>query len=179
MKTAQIVVATLALAAIGLGPRTPVAATPATPATPVDPYAALRLYEGTWDLVPDGPGKANVRLENHCAKTGLFFSCEQIVDTKSVALVVFLPVGGPAGSTQEYRTDALLTDGSAPREWGKLTIEGDRWVYRSQDTENGKQVYWRTANVFTGTDRIHFEVARSDDGANWTTQHSGDERRVK
>jgi hypothetical protein len=175
VKIAKIVVAAVALAAIGFGPRASVAATPTT----LDPYAALRLYEGTWDLVPDGSGKANVRLENHCAKTGLFFSCEQIVATKSVALVVFLPVGGPAGSTQEYRTDALLADGSAPREWGKLTIEGDRWVYRSQDTENGKPVYWRTTNVFTGTDRIHFEVARSDDGSIWNIQKSGDEQRLK
>lgn len=41
-----------------------------------DPYAALQLYDGKWLVMPsDGP-KEGVRLENHCAKTGLFFACE-------------------------------------------------------------------------------------------------------
>jgi hypothetical protein len=42
-------------------------------------------------------------LVNHCAKTGVFFACEQVVDGKTADLVVFLPRGA-TGGTQHYRT---------------------------------------------------------------------------
>src|SRR6516164_4786308 len=56
-----------------------------------DPYALLRLYNGTWDIA-SGAEQKITHVENHCTKTGLFFVCEQIVSGKSEALVVFLPL---------------------------------------------------------------------------------------
>jgi hypothetical protein len=94
------------------------------------------------------------------------------------ALVVFLPVAKTEAG-YEYRTKALITDSAPAGDWGKLTIEGQRWVYSWENTTDGKKIQWRNMNTFTGTDQIHFEIARSDDGQTWKTVKSGDEHRVK
>jgi hypothetical protein len=141
-------------------------------------YAPLKLYDGKWEVSPAVDEKEPSRFENHCARTGLFFVCEQVVPGKPGALVVFLPVGKTAAG-YEYHTKALVTDSAPEGDWGKLTIEGQRWVYSWESTYEGKKTLWRNVNTFTGTDQIHFEIARSDDGQNWKTIKSGDEHRVK
>lgn len=157
-------------------------ADPAKAASAVtDPYAPLRLYDGKWDLVPKATDKAaeTMHMENHCARVGEFFSCNQFVNGKNMALIVFLPLRPLENGGYEYRNQGLQVEGNNPSSWGKLEIVGDRWVYSSDETDNGKKTYWRTTNVFSGADRIHFEVQRSDDGASWVTQMSGDETRGK
>lgn len=144
-----------------------------------DPYAALKLYDGSWEVKIGGPEKKTDQLENHCARTGLFFSCEQIVNGKSSALVVFLPMSKTPSGAQEYRTQALLADASKAGEWGRLVIDGDTWVYSWEGGDEKKSVHFRNTNHFTGTDRIHFEVQNSEDGTSWKTQMSGDEERKK
>ena len=143
-----------------------------------DPYAPLKLYDGKWDVAMAGE-KGPTRLENHCAKTGLFYACEQVVNGKTGALVIFLPFARTATGGEEYRTQALLADASPAGDWGKLTIEGDKWVYAWESTDAGKKTFWRNINTFSGTDKIHFEIQRSDDGSAWKTQNSGDEQRAK
>jgi len=143
-----------------------------------DPYAPLKLYDGKWDVAMGGE-KEPTRLENHCAKTGLFFMCEQVVKGKTGALVVFLPFSKTATGGEEYRTQALLADASPAGEWNKLTIESDKWIYVWENTDAGKKTYWRNINTFSGTDKIHFEIQRSEDGSTWKTQQSGEEQRVK
>jgi len=141
-------------------------------------YTPLKLYDGKWEVSPTADEKEPSRFENHCARTGLFFVCEQVVPGKPGALVVFLPVGKTAAG-YEYRNTALVA-GSAPGgEWGKLTIEGSRWVYSWEGDDNGKKIQWRNVNTFTGSDQIHFEIARSEDGQTWKTVRGGDEHRVK
>jgi hypothetical protein len=158
------------------------AAAPAKTGNPAsDPYAPLRLYDGKWDLVPasaDKPAEA-VHIENHCAKAGQFFTCNQFVNGKNMALVVFLPQHSLENGGYTYRNQALRPEGDDPSTWGKLEIVGDRWVYSSEATDNGKKTYWRTTNIFSGADKIHFEVQRSEDGAKWATTMSGDEAWVK
>ena len=144
-----------------------------------DPYGPLRLYDGKWEIKTSDSEKNEMQVENHCTKTGLFFVCEQVVNGKSDALVVFLPLAKTATGGEEYRTQALGADAGAAGEWGKLTIEGDRWVYSWKNKDGEKVVHWRNVNTFTGTDKIHFEVQRSDDESTWKTQKSGDEKRVK
>jgi hypothetical protein len=144
-----------------------------------DPYAPLRLYDGKWSILPGEDGKGWMQLENHCAKTGLFFACEQMVDGKSAALVVFLPFAKMASGGEEYRTQALLPDASPAGEWSKMTIEGDKWVYFWDSTDAGKKTYWKNVNTFSGTDKIHFEILNSEDGNTWKKQKSGDEQRAK
>jgi len=141
-------------------------------------YTPLKLYDGKWELSASADEKEPSRFENHCARTGLFFVCEQVVPGQPGALVVFLPVAKTAGG-YEYRNTALVA-GSAPAgDWGKLTIEGARWVYSWESTNDGKKILWRNTNTFAGSDQIHFEISRSEDGQTWKTVKSGDEHRVK
>jgi hypothetical protein len=141
-------------------------------------YTPLKLYDGKWEMSPAADDKEPSRFENHCARTGLFFVCEQVVPGKPGALVVFLPVAKTAAG-YEYRNTALVA-GSAPGgDWGKLTIEGARWVYSWENTNDGKKILWRNINTFSGSDQIHFEISRSEDGETWKPVKSGDERRVK
>jgi hypothetical protein len=146
-----------------------------------DPYTPLRLYDGKWDLIPKSADKPSdsMHLENRCAKVGEFFSCNQFVNGKNTALVVFLPLHPLENGGYEYRNQALRVDGDSPSSWGKLEIVGDRWVYSSAESDSGKKTYWRTTNVFSGADKIHFEVQKSVDGTNWMTQMTGDEARGK
>jgi hypothetical protein len=157
------------------------AAPPKTVNLATDPYAPLRLYDGKWDVQPaSGDKQAEpVHIENHCAEVGEFFACNQFVNGKNMALVVFLPTHPLENGGYAYRNQALRPESSDPSFWGNLEIVGDRWVYSSDETDKGKKIYWRTTNVFFGRDKIHFEAQRSDDGVNWTTNLSGDEARAK
>lgn len=146
-----------------------------------DPYAPLRLYDGKWDVIMASSDKAAdpVHLENHCAKVGEFFACDQVVNGKNMALVVFLPLHPLENGGYAYRNQGLGVEGGGSGGWGGLEIVGDRWVYSSEENDSGKKIDHRTVNVFSGNDKIHFEVQRSDDGAKWTTTMSGDEARAK
>lgn len=142
-----------------------------------DPYAPLKLYDGSWEVKVSVPEPKTDHMVNHCALTGLFYSCEQVVNGKTGALVVFLPVGKTSSGAQEYRTQPLSADASAAGEWGHLTIDGNNWVYSWDNGDAKKLVHWRVTNHFTGKDKIHFEVQNSEDGTNWKTQTAGDEFR--
>jgi hypothetical protein len=65
-----------------------------------------------------------VPIENHCAKAGKFFACNQFVNGKNMALVIFLPLH-------------------------PLEIVGDRWVYSSDQGTEEKRIYGCTINVFS------------------------------
>jgi hypothetical protein len=87
----------------------PQASTVETVSAATDPYAPLRLYDGKWDLLPasgDKPG-ATVHIENHCAKVGEFFACNQIVNGKNMALVIFLPTHPIGNGGYAYHNQAL------------------------------------------------------------------------
>lgn len=73
---------------------------------------------------------------------------------------------------------ALLADAN-PSGWSKLAIDGDRWVYSWESTEDGKKIFWRNINTFSSADKIHFEVQRLAPDNSWKTEKSGDERRIK
>ena len=139
-----------------------------------DAYAPLRLYQGTW-RVKSGHGgdaaKATV-LSNECARIGQFFGCQQTVDGKAEALILFLPYGKPG----HYYTQAVTVEGRAMGR-GDLEIEGSRWTYSSKSDDGGKQTWYRTTNEFSGTDRIHYEQAESSDGVKWVVKGAGDEER--
>jgi hypothetical protein len=135
-------------------------------------YDPLWLYQGTWEFtkhVPSGTPVSN-KIVNDYGQVGKFFMCQQTVDGKLGALVIFVPTE----TAGHYFTQALSPDGKAMGR-GELEIQGDRWTYPSKEDENGKTKYYRTTNVFSGKDHIHFEQAESTDGKNWTVTASGDE----
>ena len=96
-----------------------------------------------------------------------------------MALVIFLPSHHLENGGYVYRNQALRVEGDNSGAWSKVEIVGDRWVYSSDETDKGKKTYWQTINVFSGPDKIHFEVQRSEDGVKWATTMSGDEARAK
>src|ERR1700690_4278040 len=81
-----------------------------------DAYEPLKLYDGKWEVSVAKPEKRIDQLENHCARTGTFFVCGQIVNGKTGALVVFLPTGKTSTGAQEYRMQVLRVDASTPDE---------------------------------------------------------------
>ncbi len=144
-------------------------------AAPSDPYAPLRLYDGPWTVTMHdaSSGKTSTdSLLNACRLLKPYYVCQQTVNGKAGALVVFIPTEKPG----EYHTQNVLPEGWASGR-GDLIIEGGHWTYLGHDDENGKTTWYRTVNDFTGTDRIHFESSQSPDGKTWTVMHSGDEVR--
>jgi hypothetical protein len=149
----------------------------AVPAAADNPYAPLQLYDGGW-IVESSDGKTT-HVENHCARTGLFFACEQVVNGKPEALVVFLP-RGRTEEGQTYRTQALKADAGPPAPWYHLVIDGEHWVYSAgADKDKHRPLHERTVNDFSGPDRIRFAVQTSKDGKTWTTTLRGEERRAR
>ena len=141
-----------------------------------DPYAALHLYDGRWLVTTPGSVRT-VSLENACARTGLYFVCEQRVDGKPVDLVVFTPLG-PSAQGVTYRSQPLATDGSPQGDGSRLVIDGDQWTYSPAHPPQAGQAWERTVNRFFGPDRIRFEVQTSPDAKTWTTTSSGEEQRL-
>ena len=141
-----------------------------------DPYAALRLYHGTWRVSPKdlAPGAKPDELIDECAQAGRYFVCQQTVNGKTGALLVFVP-GEKDG---QFYTNNINPAGFAGGR-GELEITGDRWTYSSKREQDGKTTHYRTINLFTGRDRIHYELAESADGEHWTVTRSGDEVRVR
>ena len=140
-----------------------------------DPYRALKLYDGRWAMTL-GDGHA-IALTNRCSQLARAYVCEQLVDGKPVAMVIYVPAGSESGSAT-FDTLAVPYGGAAPGPWNKLTIDGDHWEYRSSQTVAGHTSYARVVNDFDGPDHIRFVQQRSSDGTIWTTVASGDEQRV-
>jgi hypothetical protein len=134
-------------------------------------YAPLWNYNGTWKVSIQG--KSPDTLINHCARTGLFFACEQNVNGNPTALVVFVPIDNEG----HYRTNPITKDGAAIGS-GDLEIKGNHWTFLGKHEENGKTTWYRTTNDFTDDSHIHFEQSQSTDKINWEVQRTGDEVRT-
>lgn len=134
-------------------------------------YAPLWLYQGTWIMMRASSSKADT-LTNECTRTGKYLECQQTTDGELSGLIVFVPRGTPG----HYYVNGVTADGLA---FGRmeLEIDGDRWTYQSKQNVGTETTYHRTTNVFSGTDRIHFEQFESKDGLNWTSTDRGDEVR--
>jgi hypothetical protein len=139
--------------------------------------APLGLYQGAWQVTRKSADKAGKpeQLVNHCASLGKYFICQQTVNGSEGGLVIFIPAGKPG----HYFSQTITPDGRATGK-ADLEISGNRWTYSSRWPQgNGKITYYRTVNVFTDKDHIHFEQAESADGTQWTQKDSGDEVRVR
>jgi hypothetical protein len=145
-------------------------------APPTDPvYAPLWLYQGTWRITSNTAGAKPDELKNQCALVGKYFACQQTVNGQTGALLIFIPVANNAG---RYLTQNVNAQGRATGV-GDLEISGDRWVFSSRwEQGGGKVTYYRTTNVFTGKNHIHYEQAESPNGKDWKVANSGDEERV-
>lgn len=139
----------------------------------------LAVYAGTWQgryehfATPySKAGRDTTLLHNDCWRAHRFYACEQVVDGKPVALVVFLPAAAP----DRYITDAIPADGGHPNS-GTLVVAGDRWVFPWQFQDHGRTVHARVVNVFHGRDRIDYRQEYSLDQVHWTPMAAGEEVR--
>ena len=149
------------------------ALTSALPATNSEnSYTPLWLYNGTWQISRTGAAKPD-KLVNACALMGKYFACQQTVNGTQGNLVVFIPTNTPG----MYHAQNLTPEGRATG-LANLEINGDHWVYTSTwEQGGGKTMYYKTNNVFSGKDRIHFEQLESTDNKEWKTTGGGDEVR--
>jgi hypothetical protein len=143
----------------------------AAPAATPDAYQALQAMEGRW-IATTSHGRSQT-IENRCARTGLFFACEQVVGGKAAALVVFLP--RESGERRlVFHTQTLTAAGDRPGPWRELTIEAERWTYSDIDKPAHGQLRKRTVDTYSGPDAMHVEIQASTDDERWTTTASED-----
>jgi hypothetical protein len=158
--------ATLSFALLGS------AATP--PASSKADFAPLLAYQGTWHVMrKDAKDPKPDILINHCSLLGQFFACAQNVNAQPGALVVFLHKGAPG----HFLVQNIMPDGRATG-LTDLTVNGDTWTYMDRRDENGQTTFYRTLNVFSGRNKIHFESSHSKNGKDYSVDLSGDESRV-
>lgn len=150
-------------------------------ASPADGLDAIAVYAGSWQIQMhhlDTPyskaGIEHTRLHNQCWRGQAFYACEQVVDGKPAALVVFLRGKGSG----HYVTHAIPADGGHAND-GTLEIQGDRWTFPWQFDDHGKTIHARVVNVFDGHDAIDFRQEYSADGVHWTAMATGRETRVR
>ena len=136
-----------------------------------DPYVALKVMDGHWvATASNGHTRA---IDNHCARTGVFFECEQSVNGKAAALVVFLPQqSGRRGLA--YRVQTLTAAGDRPGPWRDLLIDKDRWTYGEAVRSPGHGRAELTIDTYSGPDFMHVEVEAQGNRGTWTTVSSGD-----
>jgi hypothetical protein len=141
-----------------------------------DPFAPLELYNGTWTVHAQhsfsGAAGADT-LVNRCTRGQAFFSCEQVVNGKPAALVVFT-ASSEAG---KFDVDNILPNGHASSDTD-LVINGDHWTFITHSAPHMPR--FRTENTFHGPDNIHFEQFESPDGGKtWNKTNEGDDTRVR
>ena len=137
--------------------------------------ALLTVYDGSWLINQAANAGAAARtdhLTNHCHMVTAFYTCEQVVNGKADALLIF--VG--ATDTNRYYSVVVLPDGQAKGR-SLLTIDGNHWTF-SQDDAAGKPNF-RVENLFKGKNHIHFEQYQANANGAWTKVGEGEESRVR
>jgi hypothetical protein len=140
-------------------------------------FEPMRVYEerGRWCRPIPWPARGGRTIVNHCNEGTAFYTCEQIVNVKSLALIVYTATD----DLTKFHAQPVFPSGQAAGR-GNLTIAGDHWTFLGSGTDSGgKQVFYRTENYFSGRDKIHFEQYESGDNKTWVKKNSEDEVRVQ
>jgi hypothetical protein len=158
----------------------PLGATAAPPpGAQADPFAPLSLYDGDWSVRAKHPWSgaaegASDRLQSRCRRFTLYFACEQTVNGKPQALIVYT-VGEAPG---RFNTRTIAPNGLAGAR-GDLTLEGQHWTYLDKPPAGLTGPWSRVENVVVDKDHIRFEeYESSDQGKTWTQTNAGAEERV-
>jgi hypothetical protein len=141
----------------------------------------IYAYEGTWKCETEHfktaysePKKESTTLRNDCWRSGGYFACDQFVDGKSVALIVFTY----DAKEDVFHNYAVPVDGGEASS-GKLLVKGNVWTFPWQATSktNGQPIYFHVVNVFTTPDAIEYRQEFSSDQAHWTVMSKGVEKK--
>jgi len=142
------------------------AASPLLAAEP-DAYSALKAMDGHWiATATNGHTRA---IDNTCARTGLFFVCEQAVGGTPAAIVVFMPKGHEERKLV-FRTQTLTAGGDRPGPWREVTIEDGVWTYADLEHSAGGKRRFRITH--SGPDYMHAETQVSAKDDDWITVSS-------
>jgi hypothetical protein len=172
--------AAAALAAIAMGGAPSEAPATPQPVTSDDPFSDLTIYDGDWTVHATHPwsgapaGTAE-HLQSRCRRFTLYFACEQTVNGKVQALIVYT-----AGETLgRFNTRTIAPNGLAGGR-GDLTIDARRWTYLDKPPASLTGPWSRVENVIVGRDHIRFEEFQSaDEGRTWVQTNGGTEERVR
>jgi hypothetical protein len=135
---------------------------------------------GTWKMqinyVESAHSKArqeSMTVKNDCWRSDFFYVCNQIIDEKSRALIVFFydPVAKRYGS---YPI-AVGADTVHP---ANVLVDEKSITFPYDMQDNGKPVHMRIVNTFTTPDTIDFKQEYSEDGQKWIAMATGVEHRV-
>lgn len=137
-----------------------------------DIYAPLWTYNGNWEVKRSDSASPD-RLLNQCALIGKYFVCQQTVNGMPGNLVVFVATA----TAGQYRTQNVTLSGRATGV-AELKIQGNTWTYSNTWDQGGKTTWYKTLNVFSGNNHIHFEQLESTNDKDWKTTVTGDEART-
>jgi hypothetical protein len=153
--------------------------TPAATQPAPDPFTPLEIYNGTWKVQaehPWGGGASGTpdRLISQCHHFTLYFTCEQTVNGKALALLVYTAGTSPGKLHSRF----ISPDGLAGAR-GELTLDGNHWTYLDKPPAGLKGNWSRTENFLLDHDHIRFEeYESSDQGKSWSKTNSGTEDRT-
>lgn len=135
----------------------------------------LTRYQGTWHVTRSGaqPGSKPDLLVNQCASFATYYACQQTVNGQPGALVVFISTSQQG----HFYVQNVMPEGFATGR-ADLNISGDTWTFTNTRDDSGRTIYYRTTNVFSGPNKIHFEQAESNDNKTWKVTGSGDEVKI-
>ncbi|MGH9430867.1 MAG: hypothetical protein ACRD3T_04935 [Terriglobia bacterium] len=153
-------------------------------AASASPLEALGAYLGQWS----GDGRMLDTAYSKAADIGAITDCSW--SPSHGFLICDQKIHTPAGPSEdvsiytynekdhEYEFFGLSRNSREVRT-PKLTIQGNRWIYSSQFTDQGKHVQFRTTNDFTSATTLTFKTEFSLDGTHWTLMLAGTSHRVK
>lgn len=137
-------------------------------------------YAGTWktetghfDTLFSKAGRDSATIKNDCWRSGDYYACDQYLNGKSKALLIY---------TYDAKDDTYtvypITAGEDDVQTGKLIIHGNVWTFPWETKEKGKIVYFRVTNIFTALDTIEYREEYSLDKAHWYPMAQGYERKL-
>jgi hypothetical protein len=152
---------------------------PTPPQPSPDPFAPLTIYNGAWTVHAEHPWSGAApgtpdHLTSHCQRFTLYFACEQTVNGKPQALLVYTATNSPG----KLNCRLINPDGLAGGR-GDLTLDGNHFTYLDKPPPPLKGNWSRVENFILDHDHIRFEEYESaDEGKTWTKTNSGTETRA-
>jgi hypothetical protein len=140
----------------------------------------LMLYRGDWRVTADHPWSGATpgsvdRLRSACTLFQAYLACEQSVNGKPLALIVFT-VGDRPG---EFYTRTIAPSGLAGAR-GSMTIEGNRLTFMDKPAAGLTGPWSRVENHIISRNEIRFaEYESTDEGRSWKRTNAGTELRIK
>ena len=140
----------------------------------------IAAYAGTWHVTIEHLASASEAartetstLKNVCWHSEQYFSCNQIVDGKSVMLIVYTY----DAKMDVYTSQVIPPDGQSAHA-GTLIIKGNVWTFPWKGDVEGKPADFRVVNTFTTPDTIEFRQEFSTDHTHWTVTARGHETKA-